>query len=465
MLNRIAIFMLLAFFLMPFAHAEENLQQTVNDLREQLKLLTARMEAMEKKLEEKELAASAAPAQVELAKPPQTAAATPETAPKPAAKPVEAGATKGSIKIPGTDTSLAIGGFVKLDAIYNSQSTGDNGRTNQGDQWLVPGSIPVDDSHAEDNQINFHARSSRFWLKSFTPTRLGDLNTYLELDFFAFQSPGDERVSNSYAPRMRHAYGQLGRFLAGQTWTTFMDAQALPELNDFVGGPLGRIFVRQPQVRWTQPFSIGNNPIDWHVALESPESTLTNPQGIRLTPDDDRAPDIVTRFSTTQPWGTLSLAAMARDIRIADKTADSAFGGAVSLAGKINAYGRDDVRFMLAYGNALGRYSSNNLFNDAALDTEGKIHLFDAYSGYLAYRHWWGQEWRSTVGYGFAYADNPHFVSGTVSKWAQSGLINLLWSPLLQTTFGLEYTYAMREIESGANGDLHRVQFSAMFQF
>jgi len=36
---------------------------------------------------------------------------------------------------------------------------------------------------------------------------------------------------------------------------------------------------------------------------------------------------------------------------------------------------------------------------------------------------------------------------------------------LLQTTFGLEYTYAMREIESGANGDLHRVQFSAMFQF
>ncbi|MDD1612171.1 MAG: DcaP family trimeric outer membrane transporter, partial [Methylococcaceae bacterium] len=281
MLIRIAIFTLLSFFLTPQAHAEENLQQTVNELREQLRLLTARMEAMEKKLEEKELSESASSGPVALSQHKQTTAASPKTASKSTAKPVETGAIKGSIKIPATDTSLAIGGFVKLDAIYNSQSTGDNGRTNQGDQWLVPGSIPVDDSHAEANQITFHARSSRFWLKSFTPTRLGDLNTYLEMDFFAFQAPGDERVSNSYAPRMRHAYGQLGRFLAGQTWTTFMDARALPELNDFAGAPLGRIFVRQPQVRWTQPFMIGTHPVDWDVALESPESTLTDPNGLR----------------------------------------------------------------------------------------------------------------------------------------------------------------------------------------
>ncbi len=464
MLSRIAIFLLLACFLLPFAHAEENLQQTVNDLREQLKLLTARMAAMEKKLAEKELAASRASVPAVLSPHPQTAVRPDETAPASAAKPVEAGALKGSIKIPGTDTSLAIGGSIKLDAIYNSQSTGGSGGSNQNDQWLVPGSIPLDDSHAEAHQITFHARQSRFWLKSFTPTRLGELNTYLEMDFFAFQSPGDERVSNAYAPRMRHAYGQLGHFLAGQTWTTFMDAQALPELNDF-GGPVGRVFVRQPQLRWTQPFTVGNHPLDWDVALESPESTLTNPQGNRETPDDDRSPDIVTRLSTTRSWGTLALAAMARDIRSANQTRDSAFGGAVSLTGKIDAYGRDDARFMLAYGNALGRYSSSNLFNDAAIDAQGRIHLFDAYSGYLAYRHWWGQAWRSTLAYGFAYGDNPAFGPGTVSRWAQSAQINLLWSPLLQTTFGLEYTYAMRGVESGAVGDLQRVQFSALFQF
>ncbi len=45
----------------------------------------------------------------------------------------------------------------------------------------------------------------------------GDLNTYMEMDFFAFQSLGNERVSNSYAPRLRHAFGSLGSFLAEQT--------------------------------------------------------------------------------------------------------------------------------------------------------------------------------------------------------------------------------------------------------
>lgn len=463
MLKHFVIFVAGGIFLLPPVRAEENLQQTVKELRDQVRLLTERMQALETKLAEKER--SDTPKQSGAAKKEMSAAiaAVPEP-PKIAAKPVEAGAIKGSFKLPGTDTSLALGGYAKLDAIYNSQSTGGSGGSNQGDQWLLPSSIPVDDSQSEANQITFHARQSRFWLKSYTPTRLGDLNTYLEMDFFAFQSPGDERVSNSYTPRMRHAFGQLGNFLAGQTWTTFMDAQALPELNDF-GGPVGRIFVRQPQIRWTQPFTIGAQPFEWAVAVESPETTLTDTQGNRVTPDDDRYPDAVARISMSRSWGGVMMAAMGRQIRSDMQNQDSVLGGALNVSGKINTFGRDDARFMLAYGNALGRYSSSNLFNDAAIDASGKIHLFDAYSGYFAYRHWWNPEWRSTLAYGFAYGENTGFVPSTVSKWAQSVQVNLLWSPLLQTTFGLEYTYAMRALESGASGDLHRVQFSTLFQF
>ena len=41
------------------------------------------------------------------------------------------------------------------------------------------------------------------------------------------------------------------------------------------------------------------------------------------------------------------------------------YGGPVNVAGKIKAYSKVVFRFMLAYSNALGRYSSSNLINDA----------------------------------------------------------------------------------------------------
>jgi len=431
--------------LSPVYAAEENLQQTVKDLRSQVELLTARLIQMEQRLDKKDNAAS-----------------NNKPAIKTESKKVEVGSTKGSYKIPGTETSLAIGGYVKLDAIYNSQSVGGNGGSNLGDQILVAGAIPVQENEKEDSQLTFHARQSRFWLKSYTATEWGDLNTYLEMDFFAFQSPGNERVSNSYAPRLRHAFGSLGSFLAGQTWSTFMNVRALPELNDF-GGPVGRVFARQPQLRWTQAMYDGQ--ADWMIAIEAPESTLTNTRGERETPDDDQVPDIITRLNIYRPWGSVSLAAMLRNIRSDTEHNSDAYGGALGLSGRIKSFDRDDLRFMLNYGNVLGRYVSSNLFNDGAINSQGHVELFNQYGGFVAYRHWWHDTWRSTIAYGFSYADNVDFVPDTVSQWAQSAQMNLLWSPLPQTTFGLEYSYASRGLENNDNGHLHRVQFSSVFKF
>ncbi|NOQ77092.1 MAG: porin [Methylococcaceae bacterium] len=425
--------------------SEEGLHQTVKDLRSQVELLTARLLQMEKRLDDKESESGKNKQIIKV-----------ET------KKVEVGDVKGSFKIPGTETSLAIGGYIKLDAIYNSQSAGGSGGSNVGDQMLLPGTIPVQSDDQEDDQVTFHARQSRFWMKSHTASDWGDLNTYLEMDFFAFQAPGNERVSNSYSPRLRHAFGSLGPFLAGQTWTTFMNVSALPELNDF-GGPVGRIFARQPQLRWTQ--SIKDQQADWMIAIESPESTLTNINGDRETPNDDHFPDIITRLNLYRPWGSVSLAGMVRNIRSDSEKNSDAYGGALSLAGRVKAVDRDDLRFMLNYGNVLGRYASSNLFNDGAINSRGEVELFNQYGGFVAYRHWWHNNWRSTFAYGFSYADNVDFVADTVSQWAQSAQMNLLWSPLSQTTFGLEYSYASRGLENNESGHLHRIQFSSIFSF
>lgn len=444
--NRITLFTALTLLLtQPVQGSDEELRNTVKELRQQVEMLTSRLQQLEQKLDDKASAASQNKAVEQLKK-----------------LKVEVGDTKGSIKIPGTETSLAIGGYAKLDAIYNSQSVGGNGGSNLGDQFLLAGSIPITSEATEKDQITLHARQSRFWLKSFTPTSWGDLNTYLEMDFFAFQAPGDERVSHSYSPRLRHAFGSLGRFLAGQTWTTFMNSQALPELNDF-GGPVGRIFVRQPLILWTQPLG---DEMDWMISIESPETTLTTIEGMRETPDNDYFPDIITRLNLYRSWGTVSLAGMVRNIRNDSDQVDSeAFGGAVSVAGRIKTIGRDDFRFMLNYGNALGRYASSNLFNDGVINAQGEIKLFNQAGGFLAYRHWWSDNWRSTIAYGFSHADNVDFVPVTVSRWAQSVQLNLLWSPLKQTTFGVEYSFASRSLENNESGQLHRVQFSSIFNF
>ncbi|WP_446809903.1 DcaP family trimeric outer membrane transporter [Methylomonas sp. 2BW1-5-20] len=389
---------------------------------------------------------------------------------------VTVGDVKGTFKIPGTDTSVGLGGFVKMDTLFNSVSAG---RDRLGDQQLVMSQIPVG-AAGERGQIAFHAKESRLWFKSFTPTSdWGDINTYLEFDFY-----GDP-ATYTYTPRLRHAYGSIGRFLAGQTWTTFLNVAALPDTLD-VGGSAGAITsLRQPLVRWNQPFNWLDMPMEWQLAFEAPRSRLwvdsaleasssksANPNldsAYYITPNADRYPDMVARLNLNPDWGNVSLAAVGRQLRYTNGTTgyrQADWGGGVNLAGRINTLGLDNIRFMAHYGKGDARYvSTNNTFADAALDNHGAINLVDAYGGMLSYQHWWDKQWRSSVTYGFAQVDYPAYANAVLSRQVQSVHANLLWSPVSQAMLGLEYTYATRELIDGRDGVLQRVQFSAKYSF
>src|SRR4051812_16111867 len=133
-----------------------------------------------------------------------------------AAGAVTGGATPGSFKLPGSNTSVTIGGYVKLDAVASDRSAG-VGST--ADLELEAGAVPVGPSAGanERNQVKLHARQSRFFAKTSTPSNWGEVTTYLEFDLFG--ASGNESVSNSHGLRVRHAYGTLGNLLVGQTWT------------------------------------------------------------------------------------------------------------------------------------------------------------------------------------------------------------------------------------------------------
>ena len=452
------------------AGAEQDLRELILELTSQVKALknqviesNARIDQLELALQQVNSKKTDVIATEPPIPPPPVATVSPSPAKQDSSKDskpvVTAGDVKGTIKIPGTDTSIGIGGFVKLDTLYSSVGMG---KDKYGNQRLEAHEIPVGKIPAGDNdQISMLAKESRLWIKSFTPSRWGDINTLIEMDFYG--DPG----AYSYTPRLRHGYGTLGNFLAGQTWTTFFNSLALADTLDNSNSVGATFLLRQPQVRWTQPFTLANNRMEWQIAMEAPRTRVwdVGNQGMS-TVSASHYPDLVTRFNFHPDWGSFSLAGLGRHLQFtpANNVEQSAWAGAVSLAGKVSTTGADNLRFMLNYGDALGRYAVDNVFADAGIDAYGEIDPLTSYSGMMAYQHWWDSAWRSNLVYGFAQADQPSFAR-TANRRTQSVHANLLWSPITQTTIGLEYIYANRELVDAQNGELHRLQFSTRFNF
>src|SRR5437764_8186143 len=78
----------------------------------------------------------------------------------------------GSVRIPGTKTSFQIGGYVQLDAIFDTDRIGNK------DSFVVS-SIPTGGEKTGAGSTNFSVRQTRLFLKTQTPTaNWGDLGTY-----------------------------------------------------------------------------------------------------------------------------------------------------------------------------------------------------------------------------------------------------------------------------------------------
>ena len=380
---------------------------------------------------------------------------------------VTEGSIPGSFKLPGSDTSIKFGGYVKLDAIYSNITQGVDAVANQ---QTVDTAIPVgpngSPSDNKKGQLTFHARQTRLNLATSTPTEYGDLTTFIEGDFFG--TDGNESVTNSNGFRMRHAYGTLGNFLAGQYWTNLFDENAYTETVDF-GGPVGEIFIRQAQVRWTQPFAAG----EWSASLENPESlfalsgsALTAGSATPFRSDRDHYPDVIGRVKLKSGLGTFNAAVMARNIRIdTPAAADSQWGEAISLTAVVPA-GKDDFRANFNTGNAIGRYQLSGFFPDGYVDATGKVQLAQAKSGYADYRHYWSPKLRSSLILAASSTDTP--AGGTFNgfnKSARSAHANLIFSPVPRVNLGMELIGEKRTVVDGDYGVLRRVQFAAQYLF
>lgn len=340
------------------------------------------------------------------------------------------------------NTTLAIGGYIKGQAtVSNNGFSG-----GKASEIVSPGSLRTVDEDL-GSRTSLSARESRLNVGTSTPLADDTLKTFVEIDFYGADDEANEVVSNSYAPRLRHAYGSLGNWLVGQTWSTFMDLNGLGEVDAF-GQHASVIFVRQTQLRYTQPFDGGS----LQFAVENPEDGG----------DDQSVPDMVGRVNFDGDWGHASVAALARRLQVDDGLDDdSEWGDAYSVTARLPTFGKDDIRLQANYGN-LGRYMGLRPYPDASV-TEGEIEGVDAWGASAIYRHYWTDSLRTSVAYSKTGLDSDG--SGDMTDSYDTTFINLMWSPMANTTYGFEYQHFNLEEVDGDSFDLDRLHFSARYDF
>lgn len=358
------------------------------------------------------------------------------------------------------DTEVLLGGYIKLDTSITEFTGGELPTNSLGRDFYIPASVPVG-GEGSDPVVDFNPRESRFFFGFKTNKANHKIGGKIELDF-QVTNDGNERVSNSFSPRMRTAFLTIDNWLFGQTWSTFQDVAALPDNLDFIGPTEGTVFERQPMIRYSRgPFQI---------AIEQPETEITTSTGARLLPGDDSLPDFALRYNKKGDFGHLTLAGLLRQLKAGEDMTganqETALGWGVSASGKLKIGARDDFRFMATYGEGIGRYVGVNIVNDAALQADGSLETISTLSGFISLRHFWSKVWRSNLTLGAFEADNPVLLTGgEVTDTVTSVHANLIYSLTPKVDLGVELIRADRELENGDDGAMNRIQFSAKYGF
>ncbi|KAK0350569.1 hypothetical protein LTR94_028501, partial [Friedmanniomyces endolithicus] len=191
--------------------------------------------------------------------------------------------------------------------------------------------------------------------------------------------------------------------------------------------------------------------------------------GTRIVADDNSLPDITARYVLARPWGEAQFSGLVRQLRYQNPLADidgSTIGWGLSASAKLKVGAQDDIRLMITGGEGIGRYVGLNLANDAVVTPDGDLEGIPLFAGFAAYRHVWMEGWRSSLIYSVQEIDNDPVLTGlAVNRSAHSLRGNLIWSPLKGLDLGGELSFAERELESGANGDMARLHLFVKYGF
>jgi len=330
-----------------------------------------------------------------------------------------------------------------------------------------------DKEFGEDSRTFAGVRQSRLGVKSSTPTDMGTLKTIFEFELF-----GTGVDSGQTTFRLRHAWGELGHFGAGQYWSPFTDPDAFPNSLEY-WGPTGLAWYRNVQFRWTPIDDDGQTLM---VALERPGASGDGgvyADRIELQNITPRfpIPDLSAAYKSKHDWGYVRLAGQLRRIRWDDTLVDqfdlsgSATGWGLNASSNINM-GDDVLRLAVVFGEGIQNAMNDspvdvglkNNFSNPVTPVVGEAVPIVAYSLFLD--HKWNSKTTSAVGYSRQDNDNTDGQAPNAFKTGQYALGNVLYTPVPNVMVGGELQWGRRENNSdGFHSDGVKVQFSFKYNF
>ncbi len=363
-------------------------------------------------------------------------------------------------------------GFAQADYIY------DGNRVDPAwDDALRPTKIPTDPgTFGSNGQSSFSAKQSRFGVSGDVPINdyLGEMKFKFEFDLF-----GTGVDAGQTTIRLRHAYGELGQFLAGQTNSNFMDGDVFPNTIEY-WGPAGMIFIRNPQFRWT-PLRDDHN--EFAIAIEKPSNDIDVGVIRQLDPvlganiqNDEKLPDLTMHWKTKDNWGHFQLAGILREVgydtlgTLNNEPKGSRLGWGVNGSGHVNLFDRDRIMGEVSYGEGISNYMNDGQTdlapNLAASRPSGIGPQALPVLGALAYYdHYWNETWSTALGWSMTHNDNTVLQEANAFHEGQYASLNLLWTPSKSLLFGVEGLWGERSDHNGNAGQDMRVQFSARYNF
>jgi hypothetical protein len=358
-----------------------------------------------------------------------------------------------SFLVPGTDTSIRVGGEVRMNVLYwlnGSPALGNSHQTNPGNTGTVNSAALSESGAARtrtDNVLHMSPAQSKINVETRTPTAWGEARTFIEFDFSNTTNVGARAfaIADNLALRMRFAYGTLGGLLAGQANSNFADPDAGVETISFGGLVGGPGHARVPQVRYTMPLAGWGLLGAFSIAAEHPDTAVWSPgQGLCSSYGDgattcgsaganilkSAAPDITAAWYIPQPWGHVDFSAVVRPtLRIEDGTGaidKNYVGWGIYTGGDVKprwfGWDRDFFTWQMIYGQAMGGYAAagsgnSNItivsnFNPVPAAGTTLVTAANAifkptttFGGNIGYRHYWAPNLRSNIGVGIHHED------------------------------------------------------------
>lgn len=362
--------------------------------------------------------------------------------------------------------NLEIYGFLLTDVIYDFKQIDPN--------WFDvprPTKLPAyKNQFGADGQLYFSIRQTRIGLKSYVPTLLGPLTTWFEFDLF-----GSGTEVGQTAFHLRHAYGELGKFGVGQTWSPFVDTDVFPNNLEY-WGPNGMANIRSLQIRY-MPIQ-GDTKLT--IALEKPGGTADEgPYGSMLDLKNSKPifqlPDLTAEYRFGRSWGYVELAGILKQLKWKDlDTLGPDYSGmqtgwGFNLSSKIKVFRQDVIHLQLLYGKGIESYvrdapsdvglktDANNSIQGVALPVTGFVGFYD---------HTWNKKLSSTVGYSFVKIDNSNGQSPDAFRKGEYAITDLIYMPVKDVFLEMELQYLKRKNYSdGWTTTDPRIQFSFRFNF